>query len=139
MARTCTACTHAERAALDAALVAGAESIRTIAHHFALSDDALKRHKRDHIPAALAAAKQAEDVAAADDLLGQVRALRGHAMDILMATKEADEPDYRTALSAIREVRGCIELFVKIREAEQLEERVAALEAQLSADATRGR
>lgn len=138
MARTCTVCSHAERAAIDRALVAGGP-YRGIAQQFGASPDAVLRHKAEHIPERLAAAKGAEDVAAADDLLGLVRVLRGHAMDILLASKDGELPDYRTALAAIREVRGCIELFVKVREAQELEERVAALEQQLPADATRGR
>jgi len=138
MARVCTVCTHAERVAIDRALVQR-RSFRDIARQFGVSKDAAVRHHDEHIPERLAEAKRAEDAAAADDLLVQVRGLRGHAMDILLASKQAETPDYRTALAAIREVRGCIELFVKIREAEEMEGRVAALEQQLPADATRRR
>ena len=131
MARTCTVCTHAERAAIDQALVAGGP-YRGIAQHFGASPDAVLRHKADHIPERLAAAKDAADAAAADDLLAQVRELRGHALDILAATKEGADRDYRVALGAIREARGCIELSAKVREAEQLEGGIAALEQQLA-------
>jgi len=64
-----------------------------------------------------------------------VRDLRRHALDILTATKGGDDKDYRVALGAIRELRGCVELFVKVREAQELEGRVATLEAQLAATA----
>jgi hypothetical protein len=137
MARTCTICAHPERAAIDRALVAG-EANRGIARRFSASDDAVQRHKADHLPQRLAAAKGAEDAAAADDLLAQVRALQAHALDILAATKDAAEPDYRTALAAIREARGCVELFAKIREAEEIEQRVAAIEEHLAATAQAG-
>jgi len=135
MARTCTVCTHAERAAIDRALVAG-EPKRRIAAHFGLTEQALRRHRADHVAEELAAAKQAEDAAAADDLLAQVRDLQGHARTIL--TTSMTYTDFRMALAAIREARGCIELFVKIREAEEMEGRVAALEQQLAATAHRG-
>ena len=130
MARVCTVCTHPEREAIDRALVAGMGSYRDIAGQYGVSKGALERHNTEHIPADLAAAKRAED---ADDLLGQVRALQGHALDILTATKDGADKDYRVALGAIREARGCVELFVKVRESEELAARVAALEAQLAA------
>ncbi len=131
MARTCTVCVHAEREAIDAALVAG-EPYRGIAQRFGASPDAVLRHKAEHLPERLVAAKDAEDAAAADDLLAQVRALQAHALGILVATKDGADKDYRVALGAIREARGCVELFVKVRESQDLAERVAALEAQLT-------
>ena len=138
MARPCTVCTHPERATIDTALVRR-RSFRDIARQFGVSKDAAVRHHDEHLPDRLAAAKGVEDAAAADDLLGQVRELRGHALDILTAAKDAPVPDHRTALSAIREARGCIELFVKVRQAEELEGRIAALEQQLAASSPRPR
>jgi hypothetical protein len=138
MARTCTVCVHAEREAIDRALVAG-DPYRGIAQHFGASPDAVLRHKAEHLPERLVAAKGAEDAAAADDLLAQVRELRGHALDILAATKDGADKDYRVALGAIREARGCVELFVKVRESQELVERVAALEEQLAATETETR
>ncbi len=139
MARTCTVCVHAERGAIDRALVAGDPNRRIAAHH-EVTEQALRRHKAEHIPAELATARQAEDVAAAEDLLAQVRELHGHALDILAATKDGADKDYRVALGAIREARACVETFVKVRESEQLEARIAALEQSLAAvDAGGGR
>ena len=129
MPRTCTICTHAERVAIDEALVQR-QSFRDIAGQFNLSKSAVVRHHDEHLPAQLVLAQEAEDAARADDLLAQVRALQGHALDILAATKGA--LDYRTALGAIREARGCIELFVKVREGQVMEDRVAAIERQLA-------
>ena len=132
VARTCTVCAHAERGAIDRALVAG-EPYRGIAQRFGASPDAVLRHKAEHLPERLVAAKGAQDAAAADDLLAQVRALQAHALDILAATKDGADKDYRVALGAIREARGCVELFVKVRESEQLTARIAALEQSLAA------
>ena len=134
MARACTVCVHAERDAIDRALVQR-RSFRDIARQFGVSKDAAVRHHDEHLPAALIRARQADEMVAADDLLGQVRDLRRHALDILAATKAGDDKDYRVALGAIREARGCVELFVKVREAQELEGRVATLEAQLAATA----
>ena len=127
MARACTICVHAERDAIDRALVQR-RSFRDIARQFGVSKDAAVRHHDEHLPAALIRARQADETAAADDLLGQVRTLRGHALDILAATKAGEDKDYRVALGAIRELRGCVELFVKVRESQDLAERLDALE-----------
>ena len=129
MPRTCTICTHAERETIDRELVSH-RPYRTIADQFRVSKSAMIRHHDEHLPDQLVAAKAAEDAVRADDLLAQVRALQGHALDILAATKGA--LDYRTALGAIREARGCIELFVKVREGQMMEDRVAAIERQLA-------
>ncbi len=139
MARACTVCVHVERDAIDRALVQR-RSFRDIARQFGVSKDAAVRHHDEHLPAALIRARQADETAAADDLLGQVRDLRRHALDILTATKAGEDKDYRVALGAIREARGCVELFVKVRESEQLEARIAALEQSLATvDAGGGR
>ncbi len=135
MARTCTVCTHTERADIDRALVQR-RPFRDIACQYDVGRMAVLRHHDEHVPAELLAAREVDDAARGDDLLAQVRDLQGHAMDILTVTKDAEAPDYRTALAAIRELRGCIEVFVKIREAEEMEERVAALERQLPPDVT---
>ena len=134
MARTCTVCTHAEREAIDRALVADGSALRDIAGQHGLSKSAVERHKAEHIPEQLVAAQRAEDAEAADDLLAQVRELQGHARTILSTSMGSG--DFRMALAAIREVRGGIELFAKVREAEQLEGRIATLERQMAAPTT---
>ena len=84
MPRTCTVCTHARRGEIDRGLVAG-RPIRETSALFRVSEDAVGRHKAEHIPPTVAKAQQAADVAQADDLLVQVRALRSKAMSILLA------------------------------------------------------
>jgi len=111
MPRTCTICTHPDHAAINAALVAG-EPFRHIAARFDTSTGALQRHRDEHIPATLKTAKDADDAAHADDLLAQVRDLQGRALTILDTAEEAG--DLKTALAAIREARGCIELFGRL-------------------------
>ena len=111
MPRTCTVCAHAERAAVDRALVAGAP-LRDIAGQHRLAKSAVARHKADHLPAALAKAKEAQTVADADDLLRQAGALRTKAMSLLL--KAEDAGDFRTALAGVREARGCLELLAKL-------------------------
>ena len=69
------------------------------------------RHK-DHLNGTLVKAKEAEDVAHADDLLEQVRDLQGKALSVLSKAEKAK--DWRAATGAIREARGCLELLAKL-------------------------
>jgi len=111
MPRVCTICTHPEREAINAALVTG-EPYRVIAQRYAASPDAVYRHKIDHLPAKLAQAEAAKETALADDLLGQVKALRNKAISILGKAEAAG--DLRTALLGIREARACVELLLEV-------------------------
>lgn len=109
--RVCTICTHPERDAINTAL-ASQEPYRVVAQRYAASPDAVYRHKVDHLPAKLAQAESAKETALADDLLGQVKALRNKAISILGKAEAAG--DLRTALLGIREARACVELLLEV-------------------------
>jgi hypothetical protein len=111
MPRTCTVCEHPKREEIDRALV-GSASNRSLASLYDVSEAAVRRHKGSHLPAKLVMAEAAAEVAQADDLLDQVRDLQGRALTILERAEEAGE--LRTALSAIREARGNLELLAKL-------------------------
>ncbi len=111
--RTCTVCAHAQRAAIDAALVAPAVSIRGISRQYGVGDDSLYRHAGSHLPAHLAKAADAAEASNADKLLAYVRALHSKAVGLLLAAEKAG--DLRTALAGIREARGCLELLARLQ------------------------
>lgn len=111
MPRTCTVCGHSQRPEIDRALVEGT-TYRTIADGFGLSETALKRHRKDHIPAHVAQAREVGQVADAGDLLQQLKDLRTRAVGILDAAEQSG--DYRTALMGIREARSCIETLMEV-------------------------
>ena len=90
MPRRCTVCDHPEKHSIDEVLVTGAP-YRSIAKRFRLSESAVYRHKTEHLPANLLKAKEAEEVAQADDLLDQVRYLQAHALDILDRAEKAGD------------------------------------------------
>jgi hypothetical protein len=117
MPRTCTVCTHPDKAEIDAALLTG-NSFRKISQRFGTSSTALFRHRNNHIPIALEKAREAEEVAYGEDLLCQMKELNTRTIRILDAAEAAGDP--RIALAAIREVRGNTELLCRI---------VAAMEA----------
>jgi transposase-like protein len=118
MPRRCTVCDHPDRRSIDEALVTGAP-YRSVAKRFGLSESAVYRHKSEHLPAHLLKAREAEEVAQADDLLEQVRHLQAHALDILERAEKAG--DLRTALAAISQARGNLDLLGKL--AGELDER----------------
>jgi hypothetical protein len=116
--RRCTVCDRPERHSIDEALISGAP-YRSVAKRFELSESSVYRHKTEHLPAHLLKAKKVEEVAQADDLLEQVRHLQSHALDILERAEKAG--DLRTALAAISQARGNLELLGKL--AGELDER----------------
>ena len=118
MPRRCTMCDHPERHSIDETLVTGAP-YRSVAKQFGLSESAVYRHKTDHLPSHLLKARELKEVAQADDLLDQVRHLQAHALNILERAEKAG--DLRTALAAISQARGNLELLGKL--AGELDER----------------
>lgn len=112
MPRNCTVCTHPEKAEIDEALVAGVSSAEIAGRYRTLGERAIRRHRTNHVPETLAKAHEAEEVAQADSLLGQVRDLQERTLDILDKAEVAGE--LRTALGAIREARGNLELLAKL-------------------------
>jgi hypothetical protein len=104
----CACCTHPELAAIDAACVAG-ESIRTIGARYGMSHTAVRRHKRDHISAALVAVAAAERDTSA---LARVE----HLIERMEAQLDAAEASGQAglALSAGAQIRANIELLAKL-------------------------
>ena len=78
MPRSCTACQHPDRAALEAALVA-VQPVRQVASVFTVSPSAVARHAANHLPETLARAAQAvaavqvEQTADALDVMAELR------------------------------------------------------------------
>ena len=111
MPRTCTICTHEERAAIDSALLSE-EALRNIAQRFGTSPTALHRHKDKHIPPHLARASNAAEVVQADSLLDKLQSLNTETMLILREAREGD--DNELALKAIARAEKQLELQAKL-------------------------
>lgn len=109
--RRCSICTHSAHEEIDAALVRG-ESNRRIAARYGLSETSIRRHKAEHLPAAIVKAEEAREVARADDLLADLRSLQERTLSILTRAETAG--DLQVALRAIREARGNTETLLKI-------------------------
>lgn len=108
----CKLCARPDRAEIDKTLVEGLVSNRTLATNCGVSEAAVRRHRKNHIPVLLAKAEEAKEVARADDLLSQVQSLQVRTLSILNTAET--QADLRTALAAIREARGNLELLGKL-------------------------
>ncbi len=111
MPRNCTVCTHEDIIAIDLDLV-GRVGYRTIATRYAVSESALKRHMKVHIPEVLAKGREAEDAAHAEDLLAELRSEKSD-IQRLKSLAEDDE-DYRTALVAVDKALKALELQARV-------------------------
>jgi len=110
--RSCSVCTHPKREEIDRALVDGVSSGMLAGRYRTFGERAVRRHRANHIPTTLAKAVEAAEVAEAGSLLEQVEDLQQRALAILEKAEDAGE--LRTALSAIREARGNLELLARL-------------------------
>jgi hypothetical protein len=111
MARTCTICRHDEREAIDNALVRGV-SLRDIAAQWQpLTASSLSRHRRDHLSPALAAVQAERVEQGAASLVDRVESLIGRTEGLLTAAEQ--DGRVTTALAAVRELRGLLDLYGK--------------------------
>jgi len=90
----------------------GGAALSETAAKYRVSNDAVSRHKANHLPTKLVLAEKAAEVAEAGDLLGQVQDLQARTLAILEAAEASRE--HRTALGAIREARSNLELLAKL-------------------------
>ena len=111
MPRRCSICHHQGLEGINRALVEGI-AFPVLVAKYRVSKDALSRHKANHLPATLVKAQEAREVARADDLLDEVRSLQARALTILDRAERVG--DLRTALRAIKEARGNLELLAKL-------------------------
>jgi hypothetical protein len=114
MPRTCTICTHKQRQAIDRALIDG-RPYRDIARQFHVSKASIERHKNAHLPATLARAHKAREIARADTLVGRIEALCASVERVLKLaeTEHTHRGDLRV-LAAVRESLETLGLLAKL-------------------------
>jgi hypothetical protein len=88
------------------------DAYRHIASRYEISTGALQRHAREHLPELLVKARDAAEVAEANSLLDRVESLYKRTEAILEAAESNGE--WGTALQAIRECRGNLELLGRV-------------------------
>jgi hypothetical protein len=110
--RSCSVCSHPKAEEINKALIGGISAAEIAGRYRTIGERALRCHRSNHLPATLAKAQEAEEVAQADSLLDQVRDLHARTFDVLDQAEEAGE--LGVALSAIRETRSNLELLAKL-------------------------
>jgi hypothetical protein len=108
--RKCSICMDDRRRDIEQAMISGG-SYRVVAQRFAVSRDAVVRHRR-HLPAVLTRAQEVKEAANGDSLLAQLRDLTSEAKRLKAMAEEAG--DYRAALAAVRELCRIVELVAKL-------------------------
>ena len=127
--RKCSVCNHPDRGEIDKALVTRSVSMRDIAGHYGVSRSALSRHKANHLPRLVEAAKASEAAQAVTSgaaLIDELNSLLNRALAILAAAEGSGQ--LKVALQAIREARECIKTCADLAVTAELEERVEELE-----------
>ena len=110
LAKPCSVCIHADTDKINTQLIEGIP-LDTLAKTYGLATSSLQRHKK-HIPPALAKTQEAQEIAAADNLMGRIAGLDAKAEDIYQKAIKAD--NLSAAIGAVRELRGVTELYAKI-------------------------
>jgi hypothetical protein len=111
--RSCSVCSHPDRASIDEDLVAGRGSLRNVAVRYGTTAPTLLRHKA-HLPGTLALAHEAREVTRADDLLGILREAVKDARRL--RDKAEAEKDYRCAVAAVKVLTDVVEKLATVAE-----------------------
>lgn len=112
MSNRCKVCNHLDKAKIDQALIEG-ESLRSVAERFGMHYSSLSRHK-SHISEQLnksLALREFNELQQGQSVLQQIESLQAKALALL--TKAENAGDIKTAIQAVRESRGCVELMAK--------------------------
>ena len=111
MPRICTICSHAQRSAIEAALVTGTPN-RVIARQFDVGHDAVRRHASEHVGQQIAQHKEAREEAQALDVVKQLGTINHYALAAMSEARTANKPELM--LKAMDRVQRQIELQAKL-------------------------
>lgn len=147
MSPRCSVCSHPDIADLNAQLAEGGKSLRGIARIYALSEDALQRHRKRHLPQAVSRGAEAKAVEKGKDLLDRIRSaeekLSGYErLAYNLAHKAIRRGDDALVLRALAEARrSSVESRLKlwdlehrITEVRELDDRIREIEQQIGGD-----
>jgi hypothetical protein len=111
MSRRCRVCSNASKNEIDESLVKG-NCLSSISAVYQITEDALARHRDNHLPAILVKAQEAQEISRADGLLTEIRGLQSITMRVLKRAEEAD--DCKIVLGAVREARSNLAFLAQI-------------------------
>lgn len=109
--RSCTICTHPQRAAIDEAIATGQPYLK-IEKRFGMSRETVRRHRK-HVEALIKKHDEVTDLARAGDLKAK---LKLHEAELLRLQADAEkEKDIPTAVRVRAELRQLYELQAKMQ------------------------
>jgi hypothetical protein len=111
MPRVCTICSHEHRDAIEDAFIQGTPKTRIAANN-GVTEQALRRHLKEHLPELLALARDAERYAKADSLLDRVEALQRRTEEALAKAEESE--NLFATFRGISEMRRNLELIGEV-------------------------
>lgn len=112
MGRSCTVCTHPDRATIDETLVVGQRSYGALATDYGLTRASLSRHREAHVSEALKAVVVERAKDGPRSALERLEALLERVERVLTTAEEAGQAT--TALAAAREIRSGLEMVARI-------------------------
>ena len=110
MPRGCKICKNKQVKDIDKAIISG-ETLQKIADRFDLHPSTISRHK-NHIADKITKASIICDAQEGANVLQKVSGLLKKAHDLLDTAEQSG--DIRTAIQAVRETRGCLELLARV-------------------------
>jgi hypothetical protein len=111
MGRKCSICTHPDRGKIDRDLFYQ-KPLRVVADKYGVNRQAVWMHRNNHLLPLLAKAEAAEEMARAESIWSELRRLKTRMWNLLDRAEKKHE--HITAVSAAREIRGCLELCAKL-------------------------
>ncbi len=148
MSPRCSVCGHPDIDDLNAQLVEGGRSLRGVARKYLLSEDALSRHRKNHLPAAVSRGAEEKAVEKGRDLLDRFRNAEEklshyEKIAVNLATKGARQGDDALVLKALSEARRSAvesrmrlwDLELRVGETRDIAERLAEIEKTIGGDA----
>jgi hypothetical protein len=112
MGRIGTCCSHPQRQETDRALVEGRGN-RRIAARYGLSENAIRRHRAEHIHELLLKAYEAQQVAEAGYLLADIARIRESAFDLLDRAERAH--DWRARVAVIKQCHENVRILGELQ------------------------
>lgn len=147
MSQKCSVCQHPDRRDIDAQLAEGGRSNRALSQTFVLSEDAIGRHRRNHIPVAVSRGAEEKGAVHGRDLLDRIRSaeekLSGYErIAYNLAQKGFRQGDDALVLRALSEARRASvesrirlwDLELRVSETREIAERLEEIEKQIGGD-----
>ena len=111
MPQVCTVCSHLETDKINEKIVSRIPN-RRISTQFNLTEQSIRRHKKNCLPEHLLASQQIKDLLRADALVARISTLLTEAEYLLNELKERG--DFRGAVTSLGEFRRIVEMLAKL-------------------------